>query len=71
MDAHGPVDFVLHGGDMIDSTREEHIDRAAEMFRLSVPVYLCLGNHDLTGNRRHRCGWIERRICFWEALILR
>ena len=59
MDAHGPVDFVLHGGDMIDSTREEHIDRAAEMFRLSVPVYLCLGNHDLT--REHAAQiWLDR-----------
>lgn len=48
MVAHGPVDFILHGGDMIDSTSEENIGRAAELFRLSVPVYLCLGNHDLT-----------------------
>ena len=48
MATHGSVEFVLHGGDMIDSTSEEHIDRVAELFRLSVPVYLCLGNHDLT-----------------------
>lgn len=46
--AHGPIDFVLHGGDMIDSTSVEHIARAAELFQLSLPVYLCLGNHDLT-----------------------
>jgi DNA repair exonuclease SbcCD nuclease subunit len=46
--ANGPIDFVLHGGDMIDSTSAEHIARAAEHFQLSVPVYLCLGNHDLT-----------------------
>ncbi len=45
---NGAVDFVLHGGDMIDSTSGENIQRAAELFRLSVPVYLCLGNHDLT-----------------------
>ena len=45
---HGPVDFVLHGGDMVDSTSAENIERAAEHFQLPVPVYLCLGNHDLT-----------------------
>jgi DNA repair exonuclease SbcCD nuclease subunit len=48
MAANGQVDFVLHGGDMIDSTSAENIARAAEHFQLSVPVYLCLGNHDLT-----------------------
>ncbi len=42
------IDFVLHGGDMIDSTSAENIQRATELFQLSVPVYLCLGNHDLT-----------------------
>lgn len=48
MAANGSVDFVLHGGDMIDSTSAENIRRAAELFQLSTPVYLCLGNHDLT-----------------------
>lgn len=44
----GDIDFVLHGGDMIDSTSKKNILGAKEMFRFSVPVYLCLGNHDLT-----------------------
>ncbi len=44
----GGVDFVLHGGDMIDSATADNIRNAARLFRLSVPVYLCLGNHDLT-----------------------
>jgi len=44
---HG-IDFVLHGGDMIDSATDENILAAAELFDLPVPVYLCLGNHDLT-----------------------
>lgn len=48
IEINGPVDFVLHGGDMIDQTSAEDIDRAAALFALSVPVYLCLGNHDLT-----------------------
>jgi len=42
------IDFILHGGDMIDSTTEDHIVAATNAFDLAVPVYLCLGNHDLT-----------------------
>lgn len=44
----GSVDFVLHGGDMIDIATRESIRAARELFKLSVPVYLCVGNHDLT-----------------------
>jgi DNA repair exonuclease SbcCD nuclease subunit len=46
--AASPVDFILHGGDMVDAGTDENIGRAAALFRLSVPVYLCLGNHDVT-----------------------
>lgn len=42
------VDFVLHGGDMVDRGDDGIIAEAPELFDLSVPVYLCLGNHDLT-----------------------
>jgi hypothetical protein len=43
------IDFVLHGGDLIDFTSEENIRGGAELFgALDVPIYLCLGNHDLT-----------------------
>lgn len=43
------IDFVLHGGDLIDSTSEENIAGSTRLFEaLGVPVYLCLGNHDLT-----------------------
>jgi DNA repair exonuclease SbcCD nuclease subunit len=42
------IDFILHGGDMIDYTTKENIFAAADVFNLPVPVYLCLGNHDLT-----------------------
>lgn len=44
----GGVDFVLHGGDMVDSTTDDNILAAGRAFDLPVPVYLCLGNHDLT-----------------------
>jgi 3',5'-cyclic-AMP phosphodiesterase len=48
MAAGDGIDFVLHGGDMVDRGNDDSIRAAAEAFQLSVPVYLCLGNHDLT-----------------------
>jgi hypothetical protein len=42
------IDFVLHGGDMVDQVSIESIRCAMSIFSLSVPVYLCLGNHDMT-----------------------
>lgn len=44
----GKIDFILHGGDMINITTAENIRKARDLFQLSVPVYVCLGNHDLT-----------------------
>jgi len=43
-----PIDFVLHGGDMLDTVNEANLASACRTFDLSVPVYLALGNHDLT-----------------------
>jgi predicted MPP superfamily phosphohydrolase len=48
LSAREDIDFVLHGGDMIDVTTDDRIAAAARAFDLSIPVYLCLGNHDLT-----------------------
>jgi hypothetical protein len=45
---NGPVDFILHGGDVIHETTEAGILRAAELFADLPPMHLCLGNHDLT-----------------------
>lgn len=42
------VEFILHGGDLCEWGTEELIRQAEEMFQFSVPMYLCLGNHDLT-----------------------
>jgi len=41
------IAFVLHGGDMIDAVTDRNITAAVKAFDLPVPVYLCLGNHDL------------------------
>jgi hypothetical protein len=43
-----PVAFALHGGDMVETTSAALVKAATETFRLSVPIYLSLGNHDLT-----------------------
>jgi DNA repair exonuclease SbcCD nuclease subunit len=48
MEQAGPIDFVLHGGDLIHETSAAAIQSGAALFDLAVPVYLCLGNHDLT-----------------------
>lgn len=42
------IDFVLHGGDLIDATSDHAIQAATKLFRFEVPMLLCLGNHDLT-----------------------
>ena len=47
MASHGPVDFVLHGGDLVDAPTIANLRAAGERLRLTVPAYLCLGNHDL------------------------
>lgn len=45
----GGADFIVHGGDLVDAVSEENLRAAvAEWARLSMPVRLCLGNHDLT-----------------------
>lgn len=44
---HG-VDFIVHGGDLTDHGTAEEIGQARRLCAgLNVPVYLCLGNHDL------------------------
>jgi len=54
----GGIDFILHGGDMVELATEETIDRAAKLFDLPAPVHLCLGNHDVT----------ERNaVALWQA----
>ena len=45
------IDFVLHGGDMVDVVSPESINTACSLFRMPVPLYLCLGNHDMTHPR--------------------
>lgn len=64
LSASGGVDFVLHGGDMIDSTTEGNMVAAIHAFDLPVPVYLCLGNHDLT-TRDAAAQWLRLAPAFF------
>lgn len=42
------IDFIIHGGDLVDYCEPEIIKSAEKLFnQLSVPTYLCLGNHDV------------------------
>lgn len=51
------IDFVIHGGDMVESTSLENIKYATNLFKkLPCPVYLALGNHDLT---------LDKAIDYW------
>ncbi len=58
--ADGGIDFILHGGDMADVGTPEAIRRTSEMFQFSLPVYLCLGNHDLT-EKESLENWLKLR----------
>jgi 3',5'-cyclic-AMP phosphodiesterase len=63
---NGEIDYVLHGGDMIDSTSEKNIELAADMFSVfDVPVKLCLGNHDLTEKNSVEL-WMKHAPSFFE-----
>ena len=59
------IDFVVHGGDMANRGTEQNIRRARELFDLSVPLYLCLGNHDLL-EPGARDRWLELAPEFFQ-----
>lgn len=49
IEADGDIDFIIHGGDMVDAGTRENIEPASELFSaIKLPLYLALGNHDLT-----------------------
>lgn len=49
LDERPEIDFIIHGGDMVDSGTEGNILLAKELFStLPRPCFLALGNHDLT-----------------------
>lgn len=48
MAEEGDVEFVIHLGDIVDEATPEALRAVREAYALSVPVYLCLGNHDVS-----------------------
>ncbi|MDD5597127.1 MAG: metallophosphoesterase [Victivallaceae bacterium] len=65
IDEQRDIDFVIHGGDVVESTTPENIRIAADLFsRLPCPTYLALGNHDLTTKNAVAC-WLEHAPQFF------
>jgi DNA repair exonuclease SbcCD nuclease subunit len=51
MSVRGDIDFVIHGGDVVEYANAENIVSAVKLFeKLPCPVYAVLGNHDLTSH---------------------
>lgn len=52
IDVRRDIDFVIHGGDVVEEANVTNIVLAAKLFRkLPCPVYAALGNHDLTSHK--------------------
>jgi hypothetical protein len=67
IEARGDIDFVIHGGDLVDEATAVNIEAAAGFFaRLPCPVYLALGNHDLTGPGASTA-WMEAAPSFFPS----
>jgi DNA repair exonuclease SbcCD nuclease subunit len=65
IDERGNVDFIIHGGDIVDSGIPENISEAAKLFsKLSCPTYLALGNHDLTHEKSLKY-WMQYASVFF------
>ena len=60
------IDFVLHGGDMVDVVTDRTLAAARGTFDLSVPLYLALGNHDLTAPDSAAL-WLSEAPLFFPA----
>jgi len=51
IEQQGDIDFVIHGGDMVDESSLKNVVEAGRLFKkLPCPVYFTPGNHDLTEN---------------------
>jgi 3',5'-cyclic-AMP phosphodiesterase len=70
IEAEGDIDFIIHGGDIVTEPTDKLISNAVDVFsQLSLPVYLCLGNHDMsTANSASR--WLRDGSEFFPADLL-
>lgn len=62
----GRIDFIIHGGDAIDVVEERNIRRTKRLFSFSVPMYLCLGNHDIA-TRESLKMWLDIAPAFFPG----
>jgi hypothetical protein len=66
IEQQGNIDFVIHGGDMVDKASPEAITDVAEMFqKLPCPLYFTPGNHDLTEDDSAK-SWLEKASDFFN-----
>lgn len=65
------LDYIIHSGDMINEYSVKNIQDSYEIFsQLSVPVYLCLGNHDLwhvNGATSAKSDWLHCAPNFFKG----
>ncbi|NRA37145.1 MAG: metallophosphoesterase [Planctomycetes bacterium] len=53
------IDFIVHSGDITDDGSEQQIQLCKKLFaNIPVPLYLCLGNHDLP-DLQARDRWLD------------
>lgn len=67
IETRNDIDFIIHGGDIVENTTPENISYAAELFsKLPCPVYAALGNHDLTVDGSVNC-WLDNAPAFFPG----
>jgi DNA repair exonuclease SbcCD nuclease subunit len=63
----GGIDFIIHGGDIIDECSAENIQKSIELMDLlECKIYLALGNHDLTVRNSAEL-WKENAVDFFAG----
>jgi 3',5'-cyclic-AMP phosphodiesterase len=66
IEQQGDVDFIIHGGDMVEKASLENIAEAGRLFnQLPCPLYFTPGNHDLTENDSVR-DWLSEAPEFFN-----
>ena len=67
IEKQGDVDFVIHGGDIVEKSSLENISAAGKLFqKLPCPTYCTLGNHDLTEDNSIAT-WLSQAPEFFNA----
>lgn len=61
------IDFIVHSGDITDDGSVQQIELCKKLFaNIPVPLYLCLGNHDVM-DLEARTRWLEKAPEFFPG----